>query len=257
MPQAEIRAALLSVISELEKGGGGGNMQSSTALSRTAERLGINRNPSLEQAVLTQFGELFRTGHLAWGLNFSNPNPPFFHLTEQGLRTLSNFSSDPSNPAGYLKRVDTVATISPISKSYLVEALACFVADLNKAAAVMVGASAEGLIIELRDTVSNKLVALKKTAPKDLADWRASKILLGLKTVLDQQKNQMPGTLREKYEAYWPAFTQQIRTARNEAGHPASIEPVTQATVHASLLIFPELLGLTAALSEWTKDHLK
>lgn len=75
-------------------------MQSSTVLSNTASALKLAQHPMPEQAVLTQFGELFRTGHLAWGLNFSNPNPPFFHLTEQGRKTLSNFSSDPGNPNG-------------------------------------------------------------------------------------------------------------------------------------------------------------
>ena len=43
-----------------------------------------------EQALLTQFYELFRTGYLAWGMNLSNPDPPFFHITEQGTNALDN-----------------------------------------------------------------------------------------------------------------------------------------------------------------------
>lgn len=254
MPKADIRAAMLAVIAKMEKGGVGSSTQSSSVLSGTANALGLDRNPMHEQAVLTQFGELFRMGHLAWGLNFSNPDPPFFHLTEQGRKTLSNFSSDPGNPNGYLQRIDSIAAINPISRSYLAEALACYVADLNKAAAVMVGAASESLVIELRDAVSRKLDELQKSIPKDLKDWRASNILQGLKSVFDQQKNQMARNLREEYESYWLAFTQQIRTARNDAGHPASIEPVTQDTVHASLLIFPELLRLSSDLLKWTQE---
>jgi hypothetical protein len=60
--------------------------------------------------------------------------------------------------------------------------------------------------------------------------------------------------LRERYEMYWSAFAGQIRTARNDAGHPTSIDPVTADTVHASLLIFPELAGLAGALWNWVTD---
>ena len=50
-----------------------------------------------QQAILTQWGELFRTGLLAWGLNLNNPNPPFFHLTDRGRLALENATRDPSN----------------------------------------------------------------------------------------------------------------------------------------------------------------
>jgi hypothetical protein len=208
----------------------------------------------MEQALLTQFQEFFRTGYLAWGLNISNPEPPFFHLTEQGRKTLTQLSGDPGNPMGYLKRIDAFASINPIAKSYLVEALRCYVADLNKAAAVMVGGSAEGLIIELRDEVLAKLVAKGKPTSSDLRDWRSSRILKGLKAVFDQQK--LPSDLTPRYESFWPAFTQQIRAARNEAGHPSAVDPVTSDTVHASLLIFPELLKLATDLRSWVTANL-
>ena len=208
----------------------------------------------MEQALLTQFQEFFRTGYLAWGFNLSNPEPPFFHLTEQGKKTLAQLSGDPGNPVGYLKRIDAFASINPIAKSYLVEALRCYVADLNKAAAVMVGGSAESLVIELRDEISAKLASKGQVPSSALKDWRISKILSGLKIVLDGQK--LPSDLRTRYESFWPAFTQQIRAARNDAGHPSAIDPVTSDTVHASLLIFPELLKLATDLRSWVTANL-
>jgi hypothetical protein len=250
----DIRAVLLDVIAGMTKGSPGPGVQAGTALSNAADRLGIRINPALEQALLTQFHELFRTGYLAWGYNLSNPNPPFFHLTDQGRKTLAQLSGDPGNPAGYLRRIEAVAPINPIARSYLDEALRCYVADLNKAAAVMVGGSAESLIIELQDEISAKLTATGKTVPSDLKDWRTSKILRGLKIIFDAQK--LPRDLRARYESFWPAFTQQIRTARNEAGHPSAVDPVTADTVHASLLIFPELLKLAADLLSWVKQNL-
>jgi hypothetical protein len=65
----------------------------------------------------------------------------------------------------------------------------------------------------------------------------------------------MDGKLWEQVEAYWPAFMQQIRAVRNDAGHPAALDPTTPESVHASQLIFPEFAwvneGLTTALIAW------
>jgi len=44
-------------------------------------------------------------------------------------------------------------------------------------------------------------------------------------------------------------------TVRNEAGHPSNIDPVTYDTVHASLLIFPELANLVNELSMWITSY--
>ncbi len=40
-------------------------------------------------------------------------------------------------------------------------------------------------------------------------------------------------------------------------GHPTSVEPVTPDTVHASLLIFPELARLANSLAHWVANDLK
>jgi hypothetical protein len=246
----DLRGSLLQVIAEVTEGP---SLQSRSVLQTTANKLGL-RGDSIEQALLTQFHELFRTGYLAWGFNLSNPDPPFFHLTEQGRKTLAQLSSDPGNPDGYLRRVDAITSINPIARSYLDEALRCYVADLNKAAAVMVGGSAESLILELREDISNKLKAGGKSPSKDLIDWRVSRVLNGLKLILDAQK--LPADLKARYESFWPAFTQQIRAARNDAGHPSVVDPVTSETVHASLLIFPELLKLATDLRSWVAQSL-
>jgi len=143
----------------------GGTLQQGSVLRAVATRLGANYDQDLQQAILTQWGNLFRTGLLAWGLNLSNPDPPFFHLTDRGRQALENFTRDPSNPAGYLRHLASVATLDPITLSYLTEALECYVAGLFKAAAVMVGGAAESLILHLRDVTSQKLTSLGQPPP--------------------------------------------------------------------------------------------
>jgi hypothetical protein len=74
--------------------------------------------------------------------------------------------------------------------------------------------------------------------------------------LFDSQKSGFPSALRDEYEGYWTAFTQQIRAARNEAGHPSSVDPISPQTIHGSLLIFPELLKLADKLKTWVEQTM-
>lgn len=225
-------------------------LQSASVLQESARRLGI-RGVEQEQALLAFFGDLFRIGYLAWGYNLSNPAPPFCHITERGRAALATLSRDPSNPDGYLANLHAGGKLNPVAESYIREALATYVAACFKATAVMVGAAAESLILELRDSLGARLDALGKARPPDLDDWRIKRILDALESLLVAQKPAMPRALFEAFESYWPAFTQQVRVARNAAGHPTSVEPVEEPTVQASLLIFPELVKLANELEDW------
>jgi hypothetical protein len=228
-------------------------LQQTSVLDGAAAKLGRGN----DQAILTQWGELFRTGLLAWGLNLANPNPPFFHLTERGRAALANLSRDPSNPAGYLRHLAAIATLDDVSMSYLTEGLECYVAGLFKASAVMVGGSAESVILNLRDSTVNKLKALGTPVPKPMEDWKIKTVSDALAGFFDRQKANFPRELRDAFEAYWSAFALQIRAVRNDAGHPLTVDPVTPDTVHAALLVFPELARLASDLSKWVSTHLK
>src|ERR1700691_994676 len=107
-PVPAIREALLSEIKACEP-----KSQTDTPLQQTSVLNGVQAKIGRghDEAILTQWGELFRTGLLAWGLNLSNPNPPFFHLTERGRAALANLWQDPSEPVGYLRHLSSIATI--------------------------------------------------------------------------------------------------------------------------------------------------
>jgi hypothetical protein len=253
----DIREVLLAEIKAQQPTGSGmQSLQQSSVLGAAARKLGANHNPDFEQAILTQWSELFRTGLLAWGLNLSNPNPPFFHLTERGMQALQNVSRDPLNPAGYLRHLASVATLEPVAMSYLMEGLECYVAGLFKAAAVMVGGAAESVILELRNVTVRKLTLLNTPVPRGMEDWRIRTVSEALRAFFEAHTANFTRELREPFEAYWSAFAQQIRATRNDAGHPVSVDPVTPDTVHASLLIFPELARLANNLSRWVSDDL-
>jgi hypothetical protein len=221
-------------------------LQQASVLDAAAGKLGARHNQDLEQALLTEWGELFRTGLVAWGLNLSNPNPPFFHITDRGRQAFENWTRDPSNPAGYLRHLDSITKLDTVALSYLTEGLHCYAAGFFRAAAVMVGAAAERIVLDLREVTVDKLTSLGKVpVPQglELEQWKVKTVSDALRKYFDSYKGKKEGQLglelSEAFEGYWPAFTLQIRTARNDAGHPTSVEPVTPDTVHASLFNIP------------------
>lgn len=204
-----------------------------------------------QQTVLTLWQNLFRTGYLAWGISLDSPDPPFFHLTEMGKKSLEDFSRDPVNPVGYLAYVAKQAKLNPIAQSYLEEALRTFNNDCIKSSVVMLGAAAESMALDLRDALVSKIHSAKRTPPKDLVDYRIKKVLDGLEKEISAHQKELPTALHETFESQWTAFVHEIRIARNEAGHPKSVEPVMPEDAHAALLIFPKLAKLNSDLLSW------
>lgn len=239
-----IRQALLTAI------GNRSNLQTRSLLEGVCRQLGLN-NSDEQQPVLTVFHDLFRTGHLAWGFDALNASPPFFHVTEQGRNALRHVSRDPINQDGYLAYLNTLVTLRPIAESYINEALRTFNADCYKAIAVMTGCAAESVTLELRDALVSRMQSLSQPSPPAMIGWQIGPIVRSITTALDAKRSTMPQTLREAYDAFWSGFAGQIRIARNDAGHPTSIDPVSYETVHASLLIFPEQAKLTSDLTAW------
>jgi hypothetical protein len=156
-----------------------------------------------------------------------------------------------------LRHLATTTKLNPIANSYLTEGLDCYVTGLYKAAAVMIGAAAESVVLELRDMLRQQLAKTKIVEPKALSDWRIKTVLDAIYDFLDTRKGSFPKELREEFEAYWLAFAQQIRATRNDAGHPSSVDPVTEEGVHGSFLVFPNLAKLSNSLSTWVMTNLK
>ena len=250
----EYKKVLLQVIEEYSKKGPG-FFQSGSILNETATRLGFNNNLEKEQALLTVWDDLFRIGYLGWGHNINNASPPFIHLNDIGRKALSTFSRDPSNPDGYMDSIKTSVTLNPVAESYIEEAIMAFNSNCYKSAAVMIGGSVESIILELRDSISQRIIVSGGAVPNRLSDWRIKTVLDKIKELLDARQNDIPRELSDNYNAYWNAFTHMIRTIRNDAGHPISIKPVTEETVHGSLLLFPEITKLASKLKEWIDNN--
>ncbi|HEX7792701.1 MAG TPA: hypothetical protein VF456_00040 [Vicinamibacterales bacterium] len=253
VPPSRIREILLETVRDHSDGGY--SLQSRTLLAEARQRL-VKEGSWDGEVLMTLWGDLFLQGVIGWGADVDNPSPPFVHLTKRGRTTLANLTRDPSNPDGYRANLSATAALNPIADSYIFEALATYNAACYKATAAMVGCAAESLLLELRDAVTTRLTTLARSPHTNLGSWKALTILRAVQVELDYHKAAMHHTLREAYESYWPAFTQQLRAARNDAGHPSAIDPVRPEIVHASLLIFPELARLARQLIDWVTNQM-
>lgn len=251
----KIRNTLLEVIVEYSKKGPG-YFQVKPILHETVTRLGLRRSEDGELAIITLWHDLYRSGHISWGLNIDNPDLPSVHLTERGRKALEHFSRDPVNPSGYLTYLKSTKGLNPIAESYITESLQTYNANCFKATAVMVGGAAESIVLAIRDSLVNRLNSLGKQVPADLLDWKIKRVIDSISNIIDNQIRNIPEPLKSTYESYWQAFVQQIRATRNDVGHPHSIDPITPENVHAALLIFPELAKLGTELQKWITSSL-
>lgn len=245
----DIRRILLEVIEEKRpRDPTDGGLQSGSILNETATRLRFHGDIGKEQALLTVWDDLFRSGQLAWGLNLSNREPPFCHLTDIGRKALSNLTRDPVYPDGYLAHLKERATISQRTETNLIEALGCYNANLHKAAAVMLGVTLESIVLELVEHIIVQMDVAGMNVPSKLKDWRLETKSKALERHFDNC-GLLTGEVKERYETSWPVFRLQIRKSRNDAGHPVDVSAISQDSVHASFLLLPELAWLAEELA--------
>jgi hypothetical protein len=93
-------------------------------------------------------------------------------------------------------------------------------------------AAAETIILEVRDLVAELFDQAGTRVPSELKSWKLKNVTDALARVFARIDTKDHGELREKFDAYWGALTHEIRTTRNDAGHPTSIDPVTPESVH-------------------------
>jgi hypothetical protein len=256
-PSSDLRELIIKIaLMQQPKHQSESSLQQNSVLKAVGQQLGRPHDREFEQTILTEWHDLFRTGYFSWGYDLSNPGPPFFHFTERGRRAVERFGRDPGNPSGYVRYLNEVATLNGIAHSYVAEGLDCFVGGLYKAAAVMIGAAAESLVLELRDVARKRLSNTGQQESRGLADFRVKTVFDTLNRLLDIKKVEFGRELREEFDAFWPAFAHHIRVTRNDAGHPTSVDPVTEEAVHASFLIFPDLARLQNKLATWASTSL-
>jgi hypothetical protein len=233
--------------------------------------LNATSDEGLKRAVLCHFNELLRTGVVGLGDATAfvgyRAGPPWpngaAHVTPQGEEMLKHASRDPINPSGYLAYVEQEAKLDTVTRGYVEEALNTFRACCYKATALLIGAAIESLVLELRDTVVSGLTKAGKPVSSDLNAWQvkkaveavAAQVLPDLKSEAKRSGDDALRKLHEEADSRLLPIAAEFRRLRNNAGHPASLDPVDATAVHANLLLFPSTAKLLRKLTDWVSGH--
>jgi hypothetical protein len=233
-------------------------------------KLNATSDKQMKQAVLSYFNELLRTGMIGLGdtskIKSGMPTlggPPWpygsAHVTLQGEQLLKHVARDPMNQTGYMAYLDQEVHLDALARSYLEEALKTYRACCYKATAVLIGAAVETLVLELRDSLTRGLTAAGKHIPKGLTGWQIKAMVEAIaKQILPDLKGEAnrcgDGSIRrmlEEADSRLLPIAAEFRRLRNDAGHPASLDPVNPTDVHANLLLFPSTAKLLRSLTTW------
>lgn len=181
-------------------------------------------------------------GILVPGTDDNNPNWPFLRLTEYGQRCAEVRQILPHDPDGYLRDFQQAIPLAdPVIKEYLTEALQCFLRDLHRASAVMLGAASEKAILLLIEAYSeshadpSKKAQVKGQVEKAQSIYRKYEVF---EKGFASLKPQMPKALTENTDSLLRGVFDLIRNSRNDAGHPASGILVSRDNNYSHLRLF-------------------
>lgn len=200
-----------------------------------------NHECHLERQDLRRYREtvwaLVIEGVVAIGMDDANPQWPFLSLTEYGEHVVRNRETTPYDTSGYLRAMIDVAPLDDVENRYLIQALVAFRHNLPDASAVMLGAASEHLIKLLGDRVAATDPAVARTVGKRL-EGPALRLLSYLHDYLRPKAAQLPRDLKESLDTSFLGTANLIRTARNDAGHPA-LAHVSREQTFVALQLFP------------------
>ncbi len=182
-------------------------------------------------------------GILCPGMDYNNPDLPWFHVTAYGLKVLSSPAPQPYDPSSYLSIVRTrVPSPDPTVIAYVAESLETFRKGELVASTVMLGIAAERVFLLLCDSLQsalaipaersafNKLLGRFSMKPK--LDWVHEKI--------QRIQKRSPAGFPENATVMAVATFDPMRSQRNELGHPRETPShVTREDAFVNLQIFP------------------
>ena len=233
-----------------------------------ANALGLSLSPMrfhVDASVHLEKGEGSLINEVVWslivenvlvpGFDDGNSQWPFLRLTEYGRRCVEENRILPHDPEGYLDTFRrTVLGADPTVEEYLTEALQCFLRNLHRASAVMLGAASEVMIFELFDAATNSVVdPNRKSALK--TKFEKATMISKKYTVFEAHFASVKPSLRkgltDNIDSLLRGVFDLIRNSRNDAGHPASGVFISRDVNYAHLKLFIPYAARVYALINW------
>jgi hypothetical protein len=202
--------------------------------------------------------ELLIQGILSPGIDSSNVNLPFIHVTEYGMKCIEANSILPHDPDGYLKRLTSIVEheIDDTIMVYVREGLHTFLGGHYLAATVMLGVASEQCIDLLIDVYSNAL-----DDPNQKSQFRKKIKQAGrsIKNRFDILREELlginlPSQIQDSLDIQLSGIFTLLRYSRNDAGH-ATGRSIDRDMAHANLLLFPHYCKRVYDLIEYFKTN--
>ncbi len=118
----------------------------------------------------------------------------------------------------------------------------------------MVGGAAENLILNLRDLLIRKLTTLQKSIPKGLEDWKIRTVSEALQHFFQMHAPSLSANSVNRLKPIGLASRSRFALRAMKPVIQQVLTRFPQDTVHAALLIFPELARLADSLTRWTTE---
>lgn len=142
-------------------------------------------------------------------------------VTELGEDYLRHGGPDVYDPDGYVRQLSSRYPVDDVESRFLYQAIGAFHADLPDAAAVMLGAAAEHLILILAEAIAKADSSVAARVRKEM-NRPALSLLTYLGKYLEDRKGQLPRRLGEQVSTTFLGIASMIRVARNDAPIPPS-----------------------------------
>lgn len=160
-----------------------------------------------------------------------------FKLSATGAEAAAGQAAEPSDPDGYLRRLDRqVPDLDPRARAYVAESVRAFAARCYLSSSVMLGVGAEQAFLGLADALTTAMGGHASKLRRQLDNPRSSQRSRfdELRKVLDSHRKEFPEQLVDTLTL--DAIGDLLRVARNESGHPTG-QLIDQDTARGHLLI--------------------
>lgn len=196
---------------------------------------------------------------LSPGLDQSNHNFPFFHLTPFGQQYMTQSAPHYYDPGDYVAYIKTlVSGLDPVIEQYVNEALGCFRRQLFFASAVMIGAAAEKAVLLLLEAIGTAMTNQqnKIEVTQLLERSRMPAIYEKIQTTLTPltESNTIPYSIHQGTNEHLLSMFEMIRVQRNDAVHPTAAN-VDRIKVLLSLNTMPIALQQIYRLIDWLRNN--
>lgn len=202
--------------------------------------------------------QLFIQGVITPGKEPSNPDLPWFRLTNYGKKVLAAERFIPHDPTGYLDDVKGIAKsdVGQAALPYLEEALRCFTSGCNVSSVLMLGISAEAVFLKLCIVITARLKQAAERKQFERLLWVKPKhewVVNKYKSIpISDRKKLLPESLDTTLTALYDL----IRRQRNELGHPQEQPPdIDRDKAYMYLKLFPTFISDVEAFVNYCKKH--